>query len=195
MLKHFYFVRHGQTDWNVVGKLQGQQDIPLNDEGILQAKEVAERLYNLGVNVECIYSSPLMRAHKTAEIIASKLGFCVEVNPLLKEMNFGCFEGKIIASLPEEEKETFHRVAFAGPFDEKYADLNVENCNQVVSRFHTFIENLPLDKDNIMLVSHGAFIKSVIKPFLAENIFITNCACISFDYDFETEKLSNIMCI
>lgn len=194
MLKHFYFVRHGQTDWNVIRKLQGQHDIPLNDVGIEQAKALAERLYNLGVKVESVYSSPLMRANKTAEIIASKLGLCVEVNSLLKERCFGCFEGKVVALLSDDERETFHS-AFNEQDNEKAMLLNVETSNQVIERFRKFMNTVPADKDNIMLVSHGAFIKSLIRHFLGDDFLVPNCACVSFDYDFRVEVLSNVMCI
>ena len=64
-----YVMRHGQTDWNVAGKIQGSTDIELNETGIKQAEATKEKL--LGENIDVIISSPLKRARKTAEIIAS----------------------------------------------------------------------------------------------------------------------------
>ena len=62
-----YIVRHGETDWNVLGKLQGSKDIPLNEKGIEQAKELREILKD--VKFDIVFASPLQRTLKTAEII------------------------------------------------------------------------------------------------------------------------------
>ena len=62
-----YVVRHGQTNWNVKGKIQGKSDIELNEKGIEQAKELKELIKNYDINL--IISSPLKRAKQTAEII------------------------------------------------------------------------------------------------------------------------------
>jgi probable phosphoglycerate mutase len=69
--KSFYFVRHGETDWNKAKKIMGQSDIPLNENGILQAQAVAEKIQALAIDV--IVSSPLKRAWTTAEIIGNKM--------------------------------------------------------------------------------------------------------------------------
>ena len=62
-----YIVRHGETDWNILKKLTGQTDIPLNLNGIKQAKEVREKLKN--IKFDYVFSSPLKRAYETAKII------------------------------------------------------------------------------------------------------------------------------
>ena len=70
--KEFYFDRHGQTDWNIRHRAQGQTDIPLNAKGLQQAKQAAESVANLKFGTIC--SSPLSRAIQTAEEIASTTG-------------------------------------------------------------------------------------------------------------------------
>jgi broad specificity phosphatase PhoE len=84
-------VRHGETDWNAEGRLQGHTDRPLNDFGRRQARQLAEQLE--GEEFEAIYSSDLARARETAEIIGERLGLPVELDPDLREKDWGNWEG------------------------------------------------------------------------------------------------------
>lgn len=84
--------RHGQTDWNVKGKIQGLTDIELNETGIKQAEDTREKLLN--ENIDVIISSPLKRARKTAEIIAKGRNIPLLIDPRITERCFGKFEGK-----------------------------------------------------------------------------------------------------
>lgn len=98
-----YLVRHGETDWNVEGRLQGGRDIPLNDVGRLQAKEAASRLRDLALAEHPIASgdfdyvcSPMGRARETMEIFRSTLGLdpqTYHVEECLREITFGAWEG------------------------------------------------------------------------------------------------------
>ena len=76
--KSFYFLRHGETDWNKQQKIMGQSDIPLNETGVLQAKTVVEKIQVLSIDV--IVTSPLKRAYKTAEIIGNKIDNLFSLN-------------------------------------------------------------------------------------------------------------------
>ena len=87
-----YYIRHGETDWNRQGRFQGRTDNPLNDDGIAQAHAAAERLQQVALGQ--IVSSPLVRALKTAEIIAAAAAKTVTVDRGLIELDFGSFEGK-----------------------------------------------------------------------------------------------------
>jgi broad specificity phosphatase PhoE len=98
--RSFLCVRHGVTDWNRQGRFQGLSDIPLNDEGISQAQAAARRLQD--VPFDAIVSSPLIRAAKTAEIIASASGKPVSVDADLIECDFGSFEGRSISEVMDE---------------------------------------------------------------------------------------------
>lgn len=89
----FYFIRHGQTDWNVKKMIQGHTDIPLNAHGIAQAQEATALLANLGITR--IVSSPLARAHKTANIINEILHVPLHTHNGLKELRLGSLEGTI----------------------------------------------------------------------------------------------------
>jgi broad specificity phosphatase PhoE len=84
-------VRHGETDWNAEGKLQGHTDRPLNDFGRRQAKALADRL--TGEDIAAIYASDLSRAKETAEIVGERLGLPVVIDADLREKNWGSWEG------------------------------------------------------------------------------------------------------
>ena len=98
--RSFLCVRHGVTDWNRRGRFQGLTDIPLNDEGISQAQAAARRLRN--VRLDYVVSSPLIRAVRTAEIIAAASGKPVAVDAGLIECDFGSFEGRPISEVMDE---------------------------------------------------------------------------------------------
>ena len=89
--KEFYFVRHGETDWNVAHRAQGQTDVPLNAKGRREAKEAAEAAAQLKFGAIC--SSPLSRAVETAEAIANATGGKVSIHEELKECSWGVREG------------------------------------------------------------------------------------------------------
>ena len=88
--KSFYFLRHGETDWNKQQKIMGQSDIPLNETGVLQAKTVAEKIQALSIDV--IVASPLKRAYKTAEIIGNKIDKPIFLEQDLREFCWGIME-------------------------------------------------------------------------------------------------------
>jgi len=93
--RSFLCLRHGVTDWNAQGRFQGRTDIPLNDEGVSQAHAAAERLRN--VPCDHVVASPLARALKTAEIIASARSSPLDVDDGIIECDFGSLEGTSIA--------------------------------------------------------------------------------------------------
>ncbi len=93
LTRHIYLIRHGITDWNRDSRMQGQTDIPLNAEGMEQARRMAERLANLSAPPQVVISSDLSRARQTAEIVAQRLNLCLETTPLLRETNLGDWEG------------------------------------------------------------------------------------------------------
>ncbi len=84
-------VRHGETDWNADGRLQGHTDRPLNDYGRRQAARLAEEL--AGEQIDAVYASDLARARETAEILAERLGLPVVVDAGLREKDWGSWEG------------------------------------------------------------------------------------------------------
>ena len=98
-------MRHGKTDWNLLHKLQGQTDIPLNDMGRKMAREAGERYKDIHFDV--CYCSPLVRARETARLVLEGRDVPVIIDDRLAEMGFGIYEGT------EEE----FRELFSNPFD------------------------------------------------------------------------------
>jgi alpha-ribazole phosphatase len=90
-------VRHGQTDWNLEGRYQGQTDQPLNAAGLEQARQLADHLD--GHHFDAIYASGLRRARATAEVIAERLGLALHIDPRLKEVNLGEWEGLTVPEI------------------------------------------------------------------------------------------------
>jgi len=88
-----YLIRHGETDWNIQGRYQGQADPPLNSAGIAQSEELAALL--AGEKIDLIYSSPLKRALQTAEILSRRLSVEVILDPRLVEIHQGDWQTRL----------------------------------------------------------------------------------------------------
>jgi len=92
-----YLIRHGETPWNVEGRYQGQLDPPLNQNGRRQAQATAAQLAPLGF--EAIYSSDLARAKQTAQVLANEIGLSLQLDPRLREINQGEWQGVLIGDI------------------------------------------------------------------------------------------------
>lgn len=91
MIARLILIRHGQTDWNATGRWQGQADPPLNALGRAQAENAARELADR--RIDALISSDLRRARETADIIAARLGLNVQLEPRLREINLGDWQG------------------------------------------------------------------------------------------------------
>lgn len=100
-------IRHGETDWNVEGRYQGQADPPLNARGREQARALVAQLRPLGLQV--LYSSPLRRAWETARILAEGLGIPLYAEPRLKEIHQGVWQGMLVEDIQRRFPELFER--------------------------------------------------------------------------------------
>ena len=100
-----YLVRHGETDWNQAGRLQGQTDIDLDAQGFAQAAEAAERLKE--VPFEIAFCSPLIRARHTAETIVGERKITLTTDERLRELNFGPWEGTDVRKIREGANSPF----------------------------------------------------------------------------------------
>jgi len=147
----FWFLRHGQTDWNVARRIQGHTDIPLNATGTAQAQAAAQVLRH--ATIHCIISSPLQRAALTAAIVQEQLGTPLHHDDRLKERAFGAFEGEFRHEILARHNR--------GP-EESYQDIlppDCETADMLQTRIATVLtEHLTAQATNTLLfVGHGAF--------------------------------------
>ena len=89
----FHLIRHGRTDWNDLNHIQGKSDIPLNGNGLLQAANLAGQIKADGLPIKNIYSSPLIRAVQTADILSKSLDIPYHIHSGLREVDLGDWEG------------------------------------------------------------------------------------------------------
>jgi 2,3-bisphosphoglycerate-dependent phosphoglycerate mutase len=178
-----YLVRHGETDWNAKGLLQGQSDIPLNKEGEKQAIEVAKKHFKK-IKFAAIFSSDLVRAKKTAELIALEKKMAVETSVLLRERDFGPFEGKHWQEVEKELRMSIEEFRMLS--DEVAKKLGIESDEKMMERFLRFLREVAVAYrgKNVLIVTHA----SVMRVFLTKlgylskeesrQVFIKNLAFI-----------------
>jgi broad specificity phosphatase PhoE len=158
-------VRHGETDWNADGRLQGQTDRPLSDFGRTQARRLADELAE--EQLAAIYSSDLARARETAEIVGERLGLPVTLDPDLREKDWGTWEG-----LTAVERD---RVEFVGESTEAHQERILRALRRI-SELH------PAGGD-VLVVTHGGSMRRVQTAALGmalpvvENCGRWLCAC------------------
>lgn len=166
-----YLLRHGETDWNRKGLLQGHTDIPLNDRGREQVDDTVRSLSGLGVRVDAIVSSPLKRARESAEIAAHRLDFPkdqIVVEDLLIERGFGEGEGMSL----QEMKERYPGSDCPGM--ESREEL-VKRAGQAFQK----ITDVFYDAERILLAAHGAVLFALLEAVSAEPIpYEGRAACI-----------------
>lgn len=149
MLRPFFFLRHGQTQWNADKIWQGQTDVPLNATGLQQAHDAAHTLRNSAITR--IISSPLIRAYHTAEIVAGHLHLPIDVDRRLQERTYGAFEGL-------SSKETREKYGLQdGESHEHILPPDAETLPTVAKRMKESLIFwfLSYPKDTLLFVSHG----------------------------------------
>lgn len=156
----FYIIRHGQTDWNVKHLLQGQTDIPLNEVGEKQAEAVGR--YLQGIQFDQVFSSDLLRAKRTAEIIALEKKLVVITHELLREKKLGRFEGQHV-HLVDAFNKTMEKYSHAERFRYKETP-DMESDDEVVSRFITFFREVAIANPGktILVVSHSGIMRAFL---------------------------------
>ena len=142
-------VRHGETDWNLDGRLMGQKDIPLNNKGREQAKILRNKLADMNFN--CCYSSPLSRAKETAEIICKdKCEIIYDDN--LRERSGGELEGTIIHN-----------------WEDYAANKTTETDEELLNRARNFLKMLKnTNARRVLVVSHNGLLKNLRHCILGE---------------------------
>ena len=161
-MKKIYLIRHGESEWNILKKIQGQKDIPLTKKGIQQAKLVGKRL--MDENINKIYSSDLKRAYDTAKII----GDYIKIEPVytkgFREINFGIWEGLSNNIMNREYRDEIY---LWRKEPEKLKIQGAETLYEVQERAINSLNAIVHSEDeNILIVSHGVTLKTMILGLL-----------------------------
>lgn len=152
-----YFMRHGQTEYNRLHRLQGRLDTHLSPEGVQQGKEAAGELKENNITFSAVYSSPLKRAVETAEIVSGVDRSRFVIDDRLIEVAFGPFEG-----VKAEELEPDMLRFFRDPAHYE-APEGAESYDHVMRRAEDFLSSMLREKPqgNILVLSHGAAIHAI----------------------------------
>lgn len=160
-----YLVRHVETKWNVSHRLQGHTDSPLTRKGKRQARKLGRLLKD--IKFDAVYSSDLLRAKRTAQIIAREKKLAIQTSQALRERHFGKHEGKTFEVFNEEFKEAFRKYYEESSEAERHTfvlDKHVETDDKLVGRFITFLRQIALASQGktILIVSHGGTIRAFL---------------------------------
>jgi broad specificity phosphatase PhoE len=152
-----YLVRHGETDWNKKKLIQGVTDVPLNKKGERQAEELAQKL--TGVKFDAVFSSDLVRAKRTAEIISLEKKLAVKTTKALRERFFGQFEGlsytrynKKIVSLLKEYRLRAKKIR------------ELEGDEEMMARLIPFLREVAVGYfgKSVLMLSHGGIMRAFL---------------------------------
>ncbi|MCF0228279.1 MAG: histidine phosphatase family protein [Parasporobacterium sp.] len=175
-----YFVRHGQTRWNVENKICGATDIELTALGHEQAEQAGRAILEAGIKADEILYSPLVRAAETARHISEITGIPSRVEPRLKEQNFGKWEGtpRTGADFKEDKKQ----------FCNKYE--GGESMMQLAQRIYNLLDEIKgesADKTYILVAHNG--IARVVKSYFCDmtneeyaGFGVKNCEVVKFEF-------------
>jgi broad specificity phosphatase PhoE len=159
MLK-LYLIRHGETDWNAEGRIQGHSDVELNERGLEQARRLAARMPEEGP-FDAIYASPLRRAFRTAELIGQSLGLPVIGDARLLERSLGMLEGLTMNDIKEKFPEVHHAWHEGGTRPHIPGE---ETREAFVRRTSEFIHDVRVKhhEGRVLAVTHGGTINMLL---------------------------------
>ncbi|MGB4439334.1 MAG: histidine phosphatase family protein [Sedimentibacter sp.] len=190
-----YFTRHGETEWNKQKRFQGSKNSALTEKGILAAELLSSRIEE--IELDCIISSPLMRAYHTAEIVRGNKNIEIIKHDGFKEINLGDFEGMRYDEIMENCGDVLNKIE-DDPFNNRYP--NGENLFEFYKRVEkSFKETIDKYKDkNTLIVAHGGTIKcieSYIRNFKINKDWmgsvVNNCSlsCIEVNENNEIKEI------
>lgn len=180
-MKSVYFVRHGQTVWNVENKICGSTDSELTELGKQQAAQTGQKLLDMGVKIDEILYSPLSRARDTALIISEITGIPAREEMRLIEQNFGKYEGT--ARDGEEFKKS--KAHFADRYE------GGESMLQLSQRIYNLLDDVKArsDEKTYLLVAHNGIARMVNSYFNDmtneeyASFGIKNAQVVRYDFD------------
>lgn len=171
---NIYLVRHGETDWNKEGRLQGRMDIDMNENGLEQVQKIAAKFQTLNEDIDLIVSSPLKRAKISADLIADAIGYeknNILEEPLFIERSFGSSEGLVYDpfSLNLEKELGWEPL-----------ETLIERAKTGMEKYMSRASGQDLNQ-NVVIAAHGAILKAVM-------IALTNGKISYEDKSFEIKQ-------
>ena len=176
----WFLVRHGETDWNVEGRAQGQLHVPLNDKGLAQAEAIAARLRPMPFTA--VYASDLRRVTQTAEPIMRGRDVPLVTLPALRERGFGEWEGLIFTEMKARDPERYAALVTG---DDTAATPGGESERQLYERVASGVERLleahGSDDGDLLVIAHGGSLSAAIVRLLGlpsrsmERFLFDNC--------------------
>lgn len=158
-----YIVRHGETEWNAEGRIQGHTDVGLTDRGRDQARAVARRLS--GLNLDAVYCSDMSRTRDTARIILGERATPLCEVPQLREYNKGVFEGLTPDEYRERHPDLYQASLVNDPDFAPPGGETIRQCQARLSGFVKMLRERHPDND-VLLVGHGGSLRSGIVALL-----------------------------
>ena len=178
-MKAIYFVRHGESQWNVQDKICGATDIPLTEKGHQQAINTGRVIVEAGIHADEILYSPLQRAAETARHISEMTGIPLREEPRLTEQNFGIWEG----TSPRNSLAFYQaKLNFINSFG------NGESMFRVAQRVYNLLDELKNGNRTCILVAHNGiarFVKSYFEDMGNEDFAafgVNNCEVCRFEF-------------
>ncbi|MDO6447916.1 histidine phosphatase family protein [Oceanobacillus profundus] len=153
-----FLVRHGETEWNLHKRLQGQQDIPLSEVGVNQARELGLHFQNQHIVFEHVYTSDLLRAHQTAQLITKGMSISkFTIEPNLRERFYGELEGEyiddIVKLMPDYDKNFGVKMQYG-----------IESLEDMQKRMVSILTSIAkvTEGSPTLIVSHGGSINALL---------------------------------
>lgn len=192
MNKILHFFRHGETDWNSIGRIQGHSDIPLNAKGIDQALGLTNYFHKIKPDI--FLSSDLARAIKTARLANSILQRPHFIEPRLREIFLGEAEGKTLPEVTEKWGiEAIQQWQSSNYENDNFSFPKGESKFESVNRVKTYLETLmcEISYENIAFCGHGGILKRFCQLITEDRLHefpIPNCCIYKFNFNTSNFK-------
>ena len=160
-------IRHGETAWNVDTRIQGHLDIPLNDTGLWQARQVAHAL--AGEPIAAVYTSDLQRAHATAQAVATATGAPLTTDLGLRERSFGHFQGRTFAQIEAELPDDARRWRKRDPHYAPEGGESLVTLRERIARTVTALAQQHVGAQ-VVMVAHGGVLDVLYRLATGQDI-------------------------
>lgn len=158
-----YLARHGETDWNTRRLCVGWSDIPLNENGERQASQLSELFRS--ISFDTVYSSDLVRARRTAEILSAERKLTHETSHLLREMFYGDYEGRHVDDFANDKRILLEQTGKLTEEELRTVAIgNSESEENAIKRFTTALREISIrhTPKTVLIVAHGGVIRTLL---------------------------------